>query len=52
MTLHGLGATPAHNPPPSPQGPKCSQFHAVFGKIWQDRVLAPPPTGNPGPTPA
>ena len=23
-------------------GPKFFQFHAVFGKIWQIRMLAPP----------
>ena len=35
--------------------PKFFQFHAVFGKIWQNGVLlgfpgglAPPPRGNPG----
>ena len=33
-------------------GPKFSQFHAVFWKIWQNCMLAPPPTGNPGPAPA
>ena len=27
---------------------KFFQFHAVFGKIWQNRMLAPPPRGNPG----
>ena len=27
---------------PPPHGPKCSQFHAVFGKIWQNHMLAPP----------
>ena len=26
-----------------PGGSKCFQFHAVFGKIWQNRMLAPPP---------
>ena len=39
-------------PPPS----EFFQFHAVFGKIWQNRMLAlpppgelaPPPRGNPG----
>ena len=25
-----------------PEGPKFFQFHAVFGKIWQNRMLAPP----------
>ena len=40
-------------------GPKFSQFHAVFGKILQNRMLAPPPGGlaspptrNPGSAPA
>ena len=32
---------------PLPHGPKFSQFHAVFRKIWQNHMLAPPPTGNP-----
>ena len=38
----------------SPPGPKIFQFHVVFGKIWQNRMLAPPrelaapPRGNPG----
>ena len=27
-------------------GPKFFQFHAVFGKIWQNRMLAPPPPGE------
>ena len=31
-----------------PPGSKFCQFHAVFGKIWQIRMLAPPPRGNPG----
>ena len=38
-----------------PWGPKFFQFHAVFGKIWQNLMLAPPPgelapppRGNPG----
>ena len=26
-----------------PYGPKFSQFHTVFRKIWQNRMLAPPP---------
>ena len=26
-----------------PPGSKFFQFHAVFGKIWQNRMLAPPP---------
>ena len=25
-----------------PYGPKCFQFHAVFRKIWQNRMLATP----------
>ena len=28
--------------PPPPPGSKFFQFHAVFGKIWQNRMLAPP----------
>ena len=37
-----------------PPGSKFFQFHAVFGKIWQNGMLAPPeelvspPRGNPG----
>ena len=38
-----------------PLGSKFFQFHAVFGKIWQNRILAPPPgelahppRGDPG----
>ena len=40
-----------------PWEPKFFQFHAVFGKIWQNHMLAPPPPlgelaspprGNPG----
>ena len=37
-----------------PWGPKFFQFHAVFGKIWQNCMLArpgelaPPPRGDPG----
>ena len=43
----------AGNPKSAPYGPKFSQFHAVFRKIWQNHMLvppgglAPPPTGNP-----
>ena len=34
---------------PLPRGSKFFQFHAVFGKIWQNLMLAPlPPRGNPG----
>ena len=35
-------------------GSKFFQFHVVFGKVWQNRILAPPgglvppPRGNPG----
>ena len=28
---------------PPPGGSKFSQFHAVFGKIWRNRMLARPP---------
>ena len=30
----------------APSGPKFLHFHAVFGKNWPKRKLAPP--GNPG----
>ena len=36
--LRGGGARDACPPP----GPKFFQFHAVFGEIWQNRMLAPP----------
>ena len=32
-------------------GPKSSQFNAVFQNIWQNHMLAPPPTGNHGSAP-
>ena len=34
------GGGPGSRPPP--HGPKFSQFHAVFHKIWQNHMLAPP----------
>ena len=43
--------------PSQPDGPKSSQFHALFWKIWQNRMLmpprglVPPPLGNPGSAP-
>ena len=51
------GGQPRHAPP---YGPKFSQFRAVFRKIWQNHILAPPPPhrglvpppmGNPGSAP-
>ena len=30
-------------PTAPPPGPKCSQFHAVFCKMWQNHMLAHPP---------
>ena len=30
------------SPSPPPHGPKFSQFHAVFRKMWQNHMLAPP----------
>ena len=36
---------------PPPPGSKFFQFHAVFGKNWQNRMLATPPRGNPGSDP-
>ena len=42
-------------PPPPPGGPNSFNFMQFFGKIWQNRMLAPPleswrppPRGNPG----
>ena len=32
----------------APRTSKFFQFHAVFGEIWPNCVLAPPPRGNPG----
>ena len=32
---------------PPPYGPKFSQFHAVFRKIWQNHMLAPPEGSRP-----
>ena len=32
---------------PPPYGPKFSQFHAVFRKIWQNYMLAPPEGWRP-----
>ena len=64
LASHTVSAKPAH--PVSggskgvrgthapPEGSKFFQFHAVFGKICQNRMLAPPgelappPRGNPG----
>ena len=43
--VHSLRGRPRHMP--LTYGPKCSQFHAVFWKIWQNHMLAPPPTWNP-----
>ena len=40
--------------PSPPRESKFFQFHAIFGKVWQNRMLAPPgglapqPQGNPG----
>ena len=34
-----------------PPGSKFFQFHAVFGKIWQNRMLAPPPPESWRPLP-
>ena len=36
---------------PPPPGSKFFQFHAVFGKCWQNRMLAPPPPGELVPPP-
>ena len=48
------GSKGGHRGRVPPWGPKFFQFHAVFGKFWQNRMLAtpvelaPPPQGNPG----
>ena len=34
----------------APRGSKFFQFHAVFGKIWQNRMLAPTPWGVGAPS--
>ena len=34
--------------PPTPGGPNSFNFMQFFGEIWQNRMLAPPPRGNPG----
>ena len=31
-----------------PRGPNSFNFMQFFGKFWQNRMLAPPPRGNPG----
>ena len=38
--LRGARGTP-------PRGPKFFQFHAVFGKIWENRMLPPRGVGAP-----
>ena len=43
-TVADLRGTQGTRPPRS----KFFQFHAVFGKFWQNHMLAPPPRGNPG----
>ena len=47
-------ATSGGRPRPSP--PHMAQnflnFMRFFGNFWQNRRLAPPPTGNPGSTPS
>ena len=37
------GSVARPSPSPSPVDPIFFQFHAVFGKIWQNHMLAPPP---------
>ena len=37
-------------PPPARYGPKFSQFHAVFRKIWQNHMLVPQPWGIGAPS--
>ena len=44
LDMSGGGSKGAH----VPLGSKFFEFHVVFGKIWRNRMLAPPPRGNPG----
>ena len=49
VSVVDLGGREGRAPPPPPWAPKFFRFHAVFGQIWQNRMLAPPPPrGNPG----
>ena len=50
---------PPPPPPPRPRAPEFLRFHAVFRKIWQNRMLASPgelppllPRENTGPATA
>ena len=46
--LHSKILEPRPTPHPHPRGSKFFQFHAVFGKIWQNRMLVPcPPSFRP-----
>ena len=49
--LNALSSTVADLREAPSYGPKPFQFHAVLWKIWQNRMLAPPLTGNPGSAP-
>ena len=40
ISVADLGVRPSTRPP---YGPKFSQFRAIFRKIWQNHMLAPPP---------
>ena len=42
MAVADLRGAQGTRAPPPPRGPKFFRFHAVFGKIWQNRMLAPP----------
>ena len=54
MIVNSSGSKGSARDAPSPPGSKFFQLHAVFGKFWQNRMLAPPgelappPRGNPG----
>ena len=45
VSIYNGGSKGARGIPPG------AQFHAVLGKIWQNRVLAPPPSPSPPPSP-
>ena len=47
--LRSGGSKGARGTRPPPLGSKFFQFHAVFGKIWQNCMLAPTPPRGVGP---
>ena len=48
-SMQSSGVSKRVSPSACPYGPKFSQFHMAFWKIWQNHRLASPPSmGNPG----